>query len=180
MARRYKTAAELACRQPGEPPGVRSAGYAAFRTGLKAGVRVSPLRAFALLNRELTMPYWDPGKIIAKSPKTHRHGEQVVERLAEELLKGFPAMAGFSRQCVRFMRSICLTPPTAPENLSQFEKESRTRILSLPLMESAASPPAGAREKSSSTLAAWNRITLARQNVLIAITRLTVQNQKPE
>ena len=73
------------------------AGYASLLADLKARVRAAQLRAAVSVNRELILLYWDVGGIIVEAQKTKGYGKQVVERLAEDLQKEFPAR----RDCLR-------------------------------------------------------------------------------
>ena len=82
--------------QDGKSAAALSAGYATLLTDLKARVRAAQLRAAVSVNRELILLYWDIGKIIVESQKTKGYGKQVVERLAGDLQKEFPGMAGLS------------------------------------------------------------------------------------
>jgi predicted nuclease of restriction endonuclease-like (RecB) superfamily len=141
MTKRKTTAAGLPKigRQDGKPSAALPTGYADLLTDLKTRVRAAQLRAAVSVNRELILLYWDIGKIIVESQKTKGYGKQVVERLAGDLQKEFPGMAGFSPQNVWFMRSFYLAWSAAPPKLSQAVRESKTAILSQPVRESA--PP---------------------------------------
>ena len=82
--------------QDGKSTAALPADYATLLTDLKTRVRAAQLRAEVSVKRELILLYWDIGKIIVESQKTQRYGKQVVERLAGDLQKEFPGMAGFS------------------------------------------------------------------------------------
>jgi predicted nuclease of restriction endonuclease-like (RecB) superfamily len=122
----------------GRPAVAFPAGYASLLTDLKARVRAAQLRAAVSVNRELIRLYWDIGKIIVEAQKTRRYGKQVVERLAGDLQKAFPGMAGFSPQNVWFMRNFYLAWSEMPRRVSQAALESEASILSQPVRESVA------------------------------------------
>jgi hypothetical protein len=73
MTKRKTTATELAktSRQAGKPSAALPVGYANLLADLKARVRAAQLRAAVSVNRELTLLYWDIGKIIGGRP-AHR------------------------------------------------------------------------------------------------------------
>jgi predicted nuclease of restriction endonuclease-like (RecB) superfamily len=110
MTKRKTTATELAktSRQAGKPSAALPVGYANLLADLKARVRAAQLRAAVSVNRELTLLYWDIGKIIVEAQNTKGYGKQVVEQLAEDLHTAFPKMDGFSPRNVWRMRAFYL------------------------------------------------------------------------
>jgi hypothetical protein len=60
------------------------------------------------VNRELIQLYWDIGHLIVERQRAQGWGRSVVERLAADIQKGFPGMAGFSPQNIWKMRSFFL------------------------------------------------------------------------
>jgi hypothetical protein len=93
------------------------AGYAAFVADLKARVRSAQLRAAVSVNRELILLYWDIGKAIVEAQKTKGYGKQVVERLADDLRKEFPGVAGFSLRKMSGSCAVSFWPGRSfPEN----------------------------------------------------------------
>ena len=115
-------------------------GYASLLTDIKIRVKAAQLRAAVTVNRELIQLYWDIGRVIVTAQETKGYGKQVVERLASDLQKEFPGMAGFSPQNIWFMRSFYLAWSAMSPKLSQAVRESKAAILSQPVRES--SPPA--------------------------------------
>jgi len=105
-------------------------GYANLLADLKARVRAAQLRAVVSVNRELILLYWDIGRIIVEAQKTKGYGKQVVERLANDLQKEFPGLAGFSPQNVWYMRSFYLAWTKELQKLQQPVGESTSKILS--------------------------------------------------
>lgn len=84
------------------------AGYAGVLAGIKNRVRAAQLRAAVSVNRELIALYWDIARTIVAAQETQGYGKEVVKRLAADLRKEFPDMAGFSPQNIWFMRSFFL------------------------------------------------------------------------
>ena len=131
MAQRKTKATGLAKTrgQESKRPGALPAGYTTLLAGLKARIRTAQLRAMVSVNRELILLYWDIGKIIVEAQKTKGYGKQVVERLAGDLQKEFPGMAGFSPQNVWYMRSFYLAWTEELQKLQQPVGESIPKIL---------------------------------------------------
>ena len=143
MTKRKTTATGLAktSGQGGKLPGALPAGYTKLLADLKARVRAAQLRAVVSVNRELILLYWDIGRIIVEAQKTKGYGKQVVERLAEDLQKEFPGMAGLSPLNVWRMRAFYSAYRNQAEILSQAVTESSPQKLSQPVAESAIVPP---------------------------------------
>jgi hypothetical protein len=118
MTKQKTTATGLAktSGQDGKLPGALPAGYTTLLADLKARVRAAQLRAAVSVNRELILLYWDIGKIIVESQKTKGYGKQVVERLADDLQKEFPGMAGLSSLNLWRMRAFYSAWPESSRN----------------------------------------------------------------
>lgn len=141
MTKRKSTARVLSKSSGGngESSATFAVGYASLLTDIKTRVRAAQLRAAVSVNRELIRLYWDIGKVIVTAQQTRGYGKQVVERLAGDLQKEFPGVAGFSSQNIWFMRSFYLAWSVMPPKLSQVVRESKMAILSQPVRESSAS-----------------------------------------
>ena len=142
MTKRKTTATDLKriTGDDGKTSTTLAIGYASLLTDIKIRVRAAQLRAAVTVNRELIQLYWDIGRVIVTAQETKGYGKQVVERLASDLQKEFPGMAGFSPQNIWFMRSFYLAWSAMSPKLSQAVRESKAAILSQPVRES--SPPA--------------------------------------
>src|SRR5438477_10244291 len=103
----------------GKSAGILSRGYSVLLAELKSRVHAAQLRAALSVNRELILLYWQVGETIVRAQGSKGYGKQVVERLASDLQKEFPGIAGFSSQNIWFMRSFFLAWSAAPEKLSQ-------------------------------------------------------------
>src|SRR3954466_13900623 len=102
----------MAKKRPSKPPGRKPKdelvpeGYEAFLVELKERIRTAQLRAAVAVNRELIELYWRIGKEVVERQKTHRWGNAVLDRLAEDLRKDFPGASGFSRTNLYRMRAF--------------------------------------------------------------------------
>jgi len=98
--------------------------YRAFVTELKTRVAAARLSAVQAVNRELILLYWDIGRAIVEKQRTRGWGESVVEMVATDLRRAFPAMHGFSARNVWDMRRL-YEAYTAPDFLAQAVQEFR-------------------------------------------------------
>jgi len=111
------------------------AGYGAVLAGIKERVRAAQLRAAVSVNRELIALYWDIGKTIVAAQQTEGYGKQVVERLAKDLKKEFPDMAGLSSLNLWRMRSFYIGWTKGLQKLQQAVGVSSSEILSQAVTE---------------------------------------------
>jgi predicted nuclease of restriction endonuclease-like (RecB) superfamily len=114
--------------------------YPPLLAKIKARVQAARVSAGLAANRELLALYWDIGHLIHEAQQTEGYGKQVVERLAADLQRAFPGMAGFSPLNVWRMRAFYAAhalPDSAQTILSQPVTESnQPAILSQPVTES--------------------------------------------
>ncbi|MCY3023296.1 MAG: PDDEXK nuclease domain-containing protein [Planctomycetota bacterium] len=103
-------------------------GYSAFLEDLKARIRTAQVKAALSVSRELIRLYWDIGKSIVERQRAEGWGKSVVERLAADLQREFPGIAGFSSQNIWRMRAFHLA--WTDEILSQPARESGAAELS--------------------------------------------------
>jgi predicted nuclease of restriction endonuclease-like (RecB) superfamily len=128
MAPRKATTA-IARRTPEQSPRVsRSflpAGYAELLVDIKNRIRRTQVRAATAANRELIRLYWDVGRQIAQRQEREGWGARVIDRLADDLEKAFPGIAGFSVRNIKRMRAFYLayTPEVAivPQPVAQLD-----------------------------------------------------------
>jgi predicted nuclease of restriction endonuclease-like (RecB) superfamily len=92
-------------RQPtaGLPPG-----YADLLEDIKGRIRHAQIRAAVGASRELIRLYWDIGREIVQRQDREGWGKAIVQRLAADLQREFPGMAGFSPQNIWYMRAFYL------------------------------------------------------------------------
>jgi DUF1016 N-terminal domain len=74
--------------------------YASLLESLKSRVRQAQTKAMLSVNRELIQLYWDIGRLIVERQEKEGWGKSVLERLADDLQKSLPGIAGFSRSNV--------------------------------------------------------------------------------
>jgi predicted nuclease of restriction endonuclease-like (RecB) superfamily len=65
------------------------------------------------VNRELVLLYWQIGRDILERQARQGWGAKVIERLAHDLRVAFPAMKGFSRANLMYMRAFAEAWPDA-------------------------------------------------------------------
>ena len=115
--------------------------YAEFLESLKARVRQAQTQAMLSVNRELIRLYWDIGREIAQRQEQANWGQQVLERLADDLQKALPGVGGFSRSNVFRMRAFFLAYRT-PEIVAQPVRQTKRAKVAQPVRQSAeAGPP---------------------------------------
>lgn len=105
-------------------PATPAADYAAWLGALKTRVRSAQLQAAARVNRELIALYWDLGRSIVHAQRDRHYGKEIVERVAADLRREFPGMAGFSPLNVWRMRAFYEAHAEPIEILSQPVTES--------------------------------------------------------
>ena len=81
-------------------------GYGPFLEGLKDRIRTAQVRAALSVNRELILLYWQIGQQVLELQQAHGWGSKVIERLSADLRREFPAMKGFSRSNLLYMRAF--------------------------------------------------------------------------
>src|SRR6266404_5950645 len=70
--------------------------YGKLLREIKARIRSAQYEALKAVNKELVALYWDVGRVITERQIVGAHGDAVVKRLAFDLQKEFPGVAGFS------------------------------------------------------------------------------------
>jgi len=95
------------------------ADYGAVLSELKQQVRAAQLTARRRVNTELIRLYWSIGDTILRRQADAAWGSQVVSRLAEDLRAEFPAMKGFSRSNLFYMRAFAQTWPHRDQIVQQ-------------------------------------------------------------
>ncbi|OJW05293.1 MAG: hypothetical protein BGO49_31190 [Planctomycetales bacterium 71-10] len=99
---------------PAPSPGGPPEAYGPFLEGLKDRIREARLRAAVAVNRELVLLYWGIGRDILARQGERGWGAKVVDRLAVDLKRAFPEMAGFSPRNLRYMRAFAEAWPDEP------------------------------------------------------------------
>lgn len=128
MTPRKPAIIQEAAGAPGLP-----AGYGAFLDDIKVRIRAAQTKAALSVNRELISLYWYIGKSIVERQLKDGWGKAVVDRLAADLQRAFPGVAGFSPRNVWRMRAFHLawTKKAAhrtPARTPQISDTGRVRI----------------------------------------------------
>jgi predicted nuclease of restriction endonuclease-like (RecB) superfamily len=82
------------------------ADYVVWLTSMKARIHAAQQRAALAVNRELLALYWQLGRDILDRQAAGLWGDRIVDRVASDLRSAFPAMKGFSRSNLKYMRSF--------------------------------------------------------------------------
>ncbi len=98
--------------------------YPSLLEDIKRRIRSAQIRAALSVNRELIRLYWDIGKTIVQRQQAAGWGKSTVERLAADIQREFPGIAGFSPQNVWFMRAFYLAWTRDVQQLQQPVRES--------------------------------------------------------
>jgi predicted nuclease of restriction endonuclease-like (RecB) superfamily len=101
-----------------ESTGVRPdglpAGYDHLLDLWKARIVQAQTRASLAVNRELVLLYWSLGRDILTRQTDQGWGARVIDRLAADLKRAFPDMAGFSARNLKYMRAFAESWPQEP------------------------------------------------------------------
>ena len=89
-------------------------GYEQFLGVLRGRIQQAQLRAAISVNRELVLLYWGLGKDILARQGEQGWGAKVIDRLAADLKRSFPEMAGFSPRNLKYMRAFAEVWPEEP------------------------------------------------------------------
>src|SRR5665213_1785757 len=82
------------------------ANYPQFLAEIKARIAAARTRAVLAVNSELIKLYWEIGRDILEREQREGWGSGVINRLASDLRREFPAITGFSRSNLHYMRSF--------------------------------------------------------------------------
>jgi hypothetical protein len=105
-------------------------GYAKFLDHLKSRIRTAQVKAALSVNRELIQLYWSIGRDIVERQRAESWGAAVIDRLAADIQREFPGLAGFSRGNIYRMRAFYLAYPQTPTNVAQAARQSEREIVS--------------------------------------------------
>jgi predicted nuclease of restriction endonuclease-like (RecB) superfamily len=90
------------------PPSLiaRPAGYAEWLAEVKARVHAAQQRAALAANHELLRLYWGIGRDILERQAVGTWGDGILDQVSADLRAEFPAMKGFSRSNLKYMRAF--------------------------------------------------------------------------
>ncbi len=118
-------------------------GYHDFLEDIKNRIRVAQVKAALSVNREMIRLYWNIGKSIIERQRTEDWGKAIVDRLATDISRSLPGVAGFSPRNVWRMRAFYLAwteevrerPKKGTPVLPRLVAESDGRNLPQPVAE---------------------------------------------
>lgn len=85
--------------------------YDDFLRALKERIRSAQVKAALAVNQELILLYWQIGREILSRQQQAGWGAKVIERIARDLKKEFPAIQGFSSRNLKYMRAFAEAYP---------------------------------------------------------------------
>jgi predicted nuclease of restriction endonuclease-like (RecB) superfamily len=80
--------------------------YDRFVAGIKERIRTAQIKAALAANAELVLHYWEIGRDILATQKQEGWGTKVIDRLAADLQRAFPKLAGYSARNLKYMRAF--------------------------------------------------------------------------
>lgn len=89
------------------------ADYLPFLSGLKTHIREAQVRAALAVNSGLVVLYWHIGREVLTRQHHQGWGAKVIDQLAHDLRREFPAMTGFSSRNIKYMRTFAKAWPDA-------------------------------------------------------------------
>jgi predicted nuclease of restriction endonuclease-like (RecB) superfamily len=124
------------------PPAGLPSGYVKFLEDVKSRIHTAQIKAALSVNHELIQLYWSIGRDIVEQQSAEGWGAAVIDRLAADIQREFPGLAGFSRANIYRMRAFYLAYPQDPAIVSQVARQLRSRVVSQPARQiDASSPP---------------------------------------
>jgi predicted nuclease of restriction endonuclease-like (RecB) superfamily len=79
--------------------------------GIKQRIRTAQIKAALAANAELILHYWEIGRDILANQKREGWGAKVIDRLASDLQREFPKLAGYSSRNLKYMRAFAAAWP---------------------------------------------------------------------
>ena len=73
---------------------------------MKARIHAAQQRAALTVNRELLALYWQLGRDILERQAAGAWGDGILDQVSADLRSAFPAMKGFSRSNLKYMRAF--------------------------------------------------------------------------
>lgn len=85
--------------------------YPKFLVEVKRVVAAVRTRTLLAANVEMTMMYWQLGRMILARQDAAEWGAKIIDRLSTDLKKTFPGMSGFSPRNLKYMRKFAAAWP---------------------------------------------------------------------
>jgi predicted nuclease of restriction endonuclease-like (RecB) superfamily len=105
MSASHKSSQPVIVRQPAAQL------YNRFVESIKQRILTAQIKAALAANAELILHYWEVGRDILASQKNAGWGAKVIDRLAADLQREFPKLAGYSARNLKYMRAFAATWP---------------------------------------------------------------------
>lgn len=106
--------------------------YKAWLKSLKDKIQSSQIKAAMKVNQELLQLYWGLGQEIYEKEQQANWGDALIEQLSKDLAAAFPAMKGFSRTNLFYIRQWYLFYTTGnkkvPQLVGQFQEISKSGL----------------------------------------------------
>ena len=80
--------------------------YSHFAAAIKERIRTAQIKAALAANAELVLHYWEIGRDILASQEQQGWGAKIIDRLAADLQREFPKLAGYSARNLKYMRAF--------------------------------------------------------------------------
>ncbi|MDF1882897.1 hypothetical protein JHD49_02980 [Sulfurimonas sp. SAG-AH-194-C21] len=80
--------------------------YKTFITDIKSKITHSQIKIASTVNSAFIMFYWELGEMISHKQKESKWGSKFIEQMANDLKKEFPALKGFSRTNLFYIKKI--------------------------------------------------------------------------
>jgi predicted nuclease of restriction endonuclease-like (RecB) superfamily len=80
--------------------------YVTVLEELKDKIKQAQHKAILSVNKEMILLYWDIGATILKRQGEQGWGAKIINQLAQDLIKSFPNMRGFSSRNLKYMRAF--------------------------------------------------------------------------
>lgn len=107
--------------QPKKHPTISSKDYLQTLNNLKQHVQQAQVKAALSANKELIKLYWFIGKTIREKQENNGWGSKLIEKLAEDLQKEFPGVAGFSKRNIFRIQAFYQAYQIVPQAVAQME-----------------------------------------------------------
>ena len=95
-------------QRPAAQKGILPVGYHQFLLNIKKQIKLAQVKAALAVNKEMVLLYWDIGRKIYEKQKEEGWGAKIIDKLSQDLKKGFPQIKGFSTRNLKYMRALAL------------------------------------------------------------------------
>jgi len=93
--------------------------YTRALSEIRRRIREAQMQAVMAANKELLKLYWHIGQMLSIQQEVNGWGSASIEKLADDIQKSFPGMAGFSRRNIFRMQAFFLAYGKVPQLVAQ-------------------------------------------------------------